>query len=379
MVTANGQAIDCLGKAKFKLKVNDTDTYHEIWVADINEEGILGFDFLKTHQCVLDFAECSLLLNELPSSPYDEDEENETYLCQIAVNKATIIPAESEALISTKLVNKPNSSSSTLEVETLGLVEPTWSFIESEQMMVAKTLIDSSTEEVVLRVINPHNEPRQMYEGMIIATVEPIEEIIDQPETVQCNSISVDEESENKEEIIPKSTSESELPEYLQDLWERSKQNLSKVEQESLQKLLIKYKHVFAKSKTDLGRTNLVKHHIDTGDAPPVKMPSRRLPMHQREEEKVQVETMLEQNIIEPSNSPWRSSVVLVRKKDGSYRWCVDFRGVNAVTRKDSYALPRIDDTLDRLSGSKWFSTLDLQSGYWQVEMDAKAKTKRAS
>eukprot|EP00731_Ephydatia_muelleri_P015652 Em0009g76a len=90
------------------------------------------------------------------------------------------------------------------------------------------------------------------------------------------------------------------------------------------------------------------------------------------------IQGMLQQGIIEPSGGAWASPIVLVRKKDGSYRFCVDFRRLNSITKKDVHPLPRIDDALDTLSGSKWFSTLDLASGYWQVEMDPADKEKTA-
>ncbi|GFX74184.1 hypothetical protein TNCV_2912171 [Trichonephila clavipes] len=122
-------------------------------------------------------------------------------------------------------------------------------------------------------------------------------------------------------------------------------------------------KTCFSRNSSDIGHTTVTQHRIDTADHPPIKQHPRRLPFAKQEEVGTLLREMQENDIIEPSSSPWASPIVLVRKKDGSTRFCVDYRKLNDVTKKDSYPLPRIDDTLDTLSGHKWFSTLDLKSG----------------
>ena len=140
---------------------------------------------------------------------------------------------------------------------------------------------------------------------------------------------------------------------------------------------MMNYAHVFATTTGDLGRTSIITHCIDTTGAP-IRQGIRRIPPLQREAIKKLLDEMKEKSIVSPSNSPWASPIVIVPKKDGSIRLCIDYRKVNEVTRKDAYPIPRVDDTLDTLAGAKWFSTLDLKSGYWQVEVNKDDREKTA-
>ena len=118
----------------------------------------------------------------------------------------------------------------------------------------------------------------------------------------------------------------------------------------------------------------MVKHFIQT-TSPPMKQPPRRLAVALKDVVKSEVQKMLDNGIIRPSKSAWSSPIVLVQKKDKAWRFCMDFRKLNAV---DAFPLPRIDSTLDSLAGARYFSTLDLASGYWQVEVNETDKEKTA-
>ena len=131
--------------------------------------------------------------------------------------------------------------------------------------------------------------------------------------------------------------------------------------------LVKKYRDVFAFPGDQLGRTSLVQHVIDTGDAMPIKQRPYRASPDVKKEIDRQVDEMLENGIIQESVFPWSSPVVLVKKKDGSYRFCVDFRKLNKVTKLDSFPMPLVADVLDSLAGTSLFSCLDLKSGFWQI------------
>lgn len=153
--------------------------------------------------------------------------------------------------------------------------------------------------------------------------------------------------------------------------------SISAAEQQSVKELLLKFSDLFA-SPGNAGRTAILQHRIDTGEARPIRQGLRRAARPIIDKQAELVNDMLTKGVIRPSSSPWASPVVLVRKKDGTARFCLDYRLLNEVTKPDAFPIPRIDDTLDALEGNAFFSALDMESGYWQVEVDERDKEKTA-
>lgn len=154
--------------------------------------------------------------------------------------------------------------------------------------------------------------------------------------------------------------------------------SLSTSEQLEVKTLLEKYRQVFSQHDGDIGCTTLVQHQIPLLDEVPVRQRYRRLPPSQFAVVKAHIQELVDKGVARPSCSPYASPIVVVQKKDGTIRLCVDYRQLNSKTRKDAYPLPRIEESLDALTGATLFSTLDLASGYNQVPMAEKDKDKTA-
>lgn len=154
--------------------------------------------------------------------------------------------------------------------------------------------------------------------------------------------------------------------------------SLSQEDLSQLKQLLLEQRSVFANSSAELGHTTLVKHRIILDDETPFKDRPRRIPPALYNEVRDHLKEMLECKVIRESSSPWSSNTVLVRKSDGRLRFCIDYRRINNRTVRDAHALPRIEDTIDALQGSSWFTSLDLQAGYWQLDVEECDKPKTA-
>ena len=192
----------------------------------------------------------------------------------------------------------------------------------------------SSGPELWIAIHNHRPEPLQLHSGQNIGVLEVVT-LVDTPPTASRPG-----------------------PRHRPSLPER----LSPLQQQQLNDLFREFSDVFSQGEDNLGSTPLLEHTIET-HGPPLRQPYRRQNPVVRREEMAQVQQMLASDVIRPSNSPWASPVVMVRKKDGSLSVCIDFRQLNAATVKDAHPLPRTDDLLDALHGARWFSTLDLRAG----------------
>lgn len=151
--------------------------------------------------------------------------------------------------------------------------------------------------------------------------------------------------------------------------------NLNETEKNSVLEVLSEFEDVF---EATIGHTDVVTHTIDTGNSIPIKHRPRRLPYAYRDEADRQIKEMLAQGIISPSNSPCSSPIVLVKKRSGELRFCVDYRKLNEVTLNDLHPIPNIADISDSLGNATYFSTLDLRSGYWQISVNPLDRSKTA-
>ena len=272
-----------------------------------------------------------------------------------------------------------------------GPVEKSLTLFESEETLAKSgvTVPDAAVEPtedglVTLIVENHGMESVHLDDGVILGRMEPANlSVTSEAEPPRVNTLQSVQPVPCVEwdmSVVESGKSVSAIPRRrrLLDMLKLKNSALSREELKQLESLILSFDDVFAVDSSELGSTDVISHSINTGDSLPIRQPARRTPFALRETVAQMVQEMLKSGIIEPSKSPWASPVVLVAKKDGSTRFCVDYRRLNSVTKQDVFPLPRIDDSLDLLSQSKFFTTLDLSSGYWQVRMDPESKEKTA-
>ena len=355
----DGGLVTPLGHAKFPLTINGKTVVQRLIVAEVEVPLVVGFDFMREHNCVLDMGKGTITFQGEEISCNTPNFVRVTSpVCKVFVQDTVVVPPCSEMMITGTISDKEMCDSDLL-------IEPGDSKLHSKGILLAKALVHPKNDEIPMRVINLSDTPQVIYKDTFAGTGQILEGQVFEGQV------------EGHVRFVGTSCEGQVMSDHLRDLWTACSQDLDENQKPLMKNLLVQYQDVFARHKNDLGQTTLVQHRINTGDALPIKQPLRRLPLAKREAAETEVKRMLDNDIIQPSQSPWASPTVLVPKKDGSIRYCIDFRKLNSVTLKDSYPLPMIDQTLEALRGSKYFSTIDLASGYWQVALhpDDAAKT----
>ena len=183
-------------------------------------------------------------------------------------------------------------------------------------------------------------------------------EALDKSKTNEAQQLSIEEQREKLFEKLDLSGLESWLPEN----------------KEKALDLLAEFHNVFALEHGEMGCTEVTEHHIEVTDPHPFKEQPQNIPEGLLQEVKEYLDHMLNVGAIKLSNSAWSNVVILLRKKDGGLRFCMNFRHLNSCTKKDAFPLPQIHDTINTLKGSKYYITVDLLSGFWLTPMVAESK-----
>ena len=249
----------------------------------------------------------------------------ETKVCSINTQATFVIPPLSEILV-------PATLSARFDANTVGCVEPRHELTERYNIIGAADIVTISEQNTIpIRLLNPTNQPIKIYRWTRLGQFLPAEADIATFELMRS-----DLEAEAKREIPMPTDMDTQHTLDIDDT------ELSPEQRTRLRALLQKYNDVFAHNSKQPGDSSVVKHKIDTGNHPPIRLRSYRTSPANKEEIDKQVDEMLQAGIISPSVSPWSFPVVLVRKPDNSMRFCVDYRRLNNITRKDSHPLPRI-------------------------------------
>ena len=415
LYAANGTRIPIVGETDLEFSVGDVKIQTRIVVSSAISEMILGIDFLTQNRCRWDFGRGLIELGgkwvHLRGRP------GRTTVRRIYAQQNVSIPPKNVTNVPVKVMwssLRPMDNDAALDPKTFG-----------PGVMTARTLLDGNVFESAVQVMNLTDRSYRVRKGTLFGQAEEVN-VVCQPDEVTSadrhlepvsqefspsmsrRTPKVGEQDEyqslrphfihtvssrnrptteatspiygSADEDISSTTeySPGDPAEHVQCIIDSLPADLSTQQRSKAEELILDNTDLFSKSEFDIGRTCVSKHHIDTGTNRPFKQPLRRHPLAHLPIIDDHVDKMLKAGVVSPTVSEWASNVVLIRKPDQTWRFCVDMRQLNNLTLKDSYPLPRVDSCLESLGGAVYFSTLDLRQGYWQQELDEDSSQKTA-
>lgn len=437
--SANGGLEEACGSTTLRIRIGGRQvTWRFHVMKSLPVPILLGVDFLKGQRAILDFDEGTLGLRALGSwvpvlletkplvgtydvhmveqitlGPWQETEVNVDTRHQgipvsVSAVEAIIAPVQDHGdnpawmtaysinrTISGKAVSRIcnwTGKSLTLPVGTIvGTMD-----VEAEIKEVSHWNFGDSRDELLALVATLQSEPikcehkseQQTMEGSKAESLASEQAGVTAVEAETGQKANEDSVEAETSEMVDEKAAEAGLEEHIGEkrnvadlpngVTEDMLSHLPNIHRVRLRELLSKWKGVFSLNPGAPTTVYGVACSINTGEALPIAQPPRRKALSHRKVLMDEIEKMLKDGIIQESRSPWASPCVLVKKTDGQWRFCIDYRKVNAVTKKEVYPLPRIDDCLSALGQSRYFTTLDMAAGYWQVRMSDKDREKTA-
>ena len=366
---ANKSDMRVHGMCSIELSVHGLLISMDTLVVDLNCHAILGMDVLGDASklpFILDLVGGTLSGGEYETIQLHRFEAATE--CFAETIDSVCIPPHSEVMLWAKL--KTNNGR---KGPTAGVVLALQTFVQEFGLLVGRSLVRADADDWKIPVLIYNSDPCTRQADMCTCNpiIVPARTRIARVEEIQAiQHIGSRETASYAEECA--------LPPHLIDVLDAATE-LTANQRARAAHLLAKHVKTFPAPGTPItGRTEAVMHEIDTGSTRPIRCNPRKLSPRKIKIQQELVDKMLEEGQIEHSVSAWSAPTVLVTKKDGTTRFCVDYRRLNDKTKKDAFPLPRIDDSLNSLSGQAWFSTLDLASGYWQVRLSEDAKPKTA-
>jgi len=348
--SATGSALLVKGVTDLEFKLGQKTFKHRfVVVSNLNRNFILGNDWLEINGAILYFNLMKLRVGD----QYVPLEEDIHISSLVRAKKDYVLSPQTAAIVSVKMKNSDYFK----EEENFEISPPKVGFVANETgLKVYECGVKRNKRgQYPLLLANGTNKTYKIKRGCVLGVVEPVMKV----SSVSFGGLSAAQKEEEEE------VSDEQI--------HAPKERKSEVVQ-----LVRNHPDLFASSDLDLTQTKTVTCTVDTADSPPVRQKPYKTPLNKRKVIDKAIDEMLEAKVIERSKSPWSFPVVVVDKSDGTKRFCVDFRKLNSVTKPMSYPLPLIDDILAQLGEAKFFTCLDLKSGYWQVKMDENDKEKTA-
>ena len=359
LVSASGHKLKPTRSVKIRITLGKVRMYHDFVVVDgFNHDMILGIDFLNARKALLDFENQTMIIGRYvyPLKTKQGKSAKETNLVRLAEDVDVFPRSDLQVKCAITKKNKPGEGFVVTQL-------PSSPCFENEPGILLPNAVVklSKNRHIPWAIVNETGRYLHFRKGQVIGVATKISD-----SELEPNISSISKSEENVKE-----SSEDKIRSFKLD-------HIPDDQRDQLKTLLLGNMDIFVEKDTELTMTNVTEMRINTQDHPPTYQAPRRPPLAYREALEKQIQDMLAANVIRRSNSPWMSPVLLVPKKDGSLRLCVDFRKLNAITVRPAASIPSADDIFFALGKSKFRTCLDMKQGFWQIPIREEDKEKTA-